>query len=114
MRLKACAPARLRMTSPQRTWAITAGEGYAGKIETLTVNVPAKLEPVTDKKREKSPDFRLFSGEREIGTAWKRTTQEGAEYLSVIIEDPIFPAPVNCKLVKSSIDSQHTLIWSRN
>ncbi len=88
--------------------------GYAGRLETLLFDVLATLEPVTDKKREKFPDFRLFAGTREIGAAWKRTTQEGAEFLSVIIEDPVFPAPVNCRLVKSGIDGRYTLIWSRN
>jgi uncharacterized protein (DUF736 family) len=91
-----------------------AGESYIGKLETLTVNLQATLEPVTDKKREKFPDFRLFAGTREIGAAWKRTTQEGAEFLSVIIEDPVFPAPVNCRLVKSGIEGRYALIWSRN
>ncbi len=90
------------------------GEVYIGKLETLLFNVQATLEPVTDKKREKFPDFRLFSGEHEIGAAWKRTSQEGADFLSVIIEDPVFPAPVNCRLVKSGIDGRYTLIWSRN
>jgi len=89
------------------------GESYIGKLEMLTVNVQATIEPVS-KRREKSPDFRLFAGTREIGAAWKRTTQESAEYLSVTIDDPVFPAPVNCRLIKTSIDGQYTLIWSRN
>ncbi len=89
-------------------------DGYAGNIETLLFTAPAKLEPVTDKKREKSPDFRLFAGDREIGAAWKKTSQEGAEYLSVNIEDPAFPAPINCRLVKTGIEARYTLIWSRS
>ena len=90
------------------------GESYIGKLETLLFNVQATLEPVTDKKHEKFPDFRLFAGEREIGAAWTRTSQEGAEYLSVTIEDPAFIAPLNCRLVKSGIDDRYTLIWSRS
>ena len=90
------------------------GDSYIGQVETLLFKSQATLEPVTDKKREKSPDYRLFAGTREIGAAWKRTSQEGAEYLSVTIEDPAFIAPLNCRLVKSGIDDRYTLIWSRS
>lgn len=90
------------------------GDSYIGQVETLLFKSQATLEPVTDKKREKFPDFRLFAGEREIGAAWKRTSQEGAEYLSVIIEDPAFLAPINCRLVKTGIEDRYTLVWSRS
>ncbi len=90
------------------------GEGYTGSLYTLTITANVELEPVTDKKREKSPDFRLISDDREIGAAWKKTSQEGAEYLSVNIDDPAFPAPINCRLVKTGIDARYTLIWSRS
>ena len=89
------------------------GDSYIGKLETLLFNSQATFEPVIDKKREKSPDFRLFASHREIGAAWKKTSQEGAEYLSVTIDDPVFPAPINCKLVKVSIEGQYMLIWAR-
>jgi len=90
------------------------GESYIGKLETLLFTVQATLEPVTSKRREKSPDFRLFAGDREIGAAWKRTSQEGAEFLSVNIEDPAFIAPINCRLVKTGIEAHYTLVWSRS
>ena len=90
------------------------GDSYIGQLETLLFKSQATLEPVTDKKREKSPDFRLFAGNREIGAAWKRTSQEQVEYLSVTIDDPVFPAPINCRLLKVSIEGQCMLIWSRD
>jgi uncharacterized protein (DUF736 family) len=86
---------------------------YIGTLESLLFKSQATLEPVTDKKREKSPDFRLFAGSREIGAAWKRKSQEGAEYLSVTIDDPVFPAPINGRLVKVSIEGQYMILWTR-
>ncbi len=90
------------------------GDSYIGRIETLLFRSQATLEPVASKTREKSPDFRLFAGNREVGAAWKRTSREGAEFLSVLIEDPMFPAPVNARLIKTSIGGEYTLIWLRN
>jgi uncharacterized protein (DUF736 family) len=68
---------------------IKTGNSFAGTIETLLFTVQAILEPLSNKPTSKSPDFKLVSGIREIGAAWKKTSQEtGKEYLSVIIEDP--------------------------
>jgi uncharacterized protein (DUF736 family) len=89
------------------------GESYIGQLDTLLFTSKATLEPVTDKKRQKSPDFRLFAGSREIGAAWKKISQEQVEYLSVSIDDPVFPAPINCRLLKVSIEGQCMLNWSR-
>jgi uncharacterized protein (DUF736 family) len=71
----------------------------------------AILEPVSNKPTSKSPDFKLVSGIREIGAAWKKTSQEsGKEYLSVIIEDPI--ASINCALFQTEA-SGYVLTWNR-
>lgn len=38
-----------------------AGGGYAGSIYTLLFTIGATFEPVPNKKRDKSPNFRLGS-----------------------------------------------------
>jgi uncharacterized protein (DUF736 family) len=92
------------------------GAGYAGTIETLTLSAKLTFEPV-EKKSDNAPDFRVFhiteSFSSEIGAAWKKTSRESAEYLSVSIDDPSFAERINCRLVKTGSELGHTLFWER-
>jgi len=92
------------------------GAGFAGTIETLTLKAKLTFEPA-DKKNGNAPDYRVFlignDFTSEIGAAWKKTSREGAEYLSVSIDDPSFPEKINCRLVKTGSEQRHTLFWER-
>jgi len=92
------------------------GNGYAGSIETLTLRAKITFEPA-NKKSDKAPDFRVFHiGDdftSEIGAAWKKTSKEGADYLSVSFDDPSFAEKINCRLVKTGAEQGHTLFWER-
>jgi uncharacterized protein (DUF736 family) len=92
------------------------GAGYAGSIETLTLKAKITFEPA-EKRSDNAPDFRVFhiteGFSSEIGAAWKKTSREGAEYLSVSIDDPSFPERINCGLVKTGSKQGHTLYWDR-
>ena len=84
---------------------------YNGTIRTLTWNVEhATFRPV-ETDNAKGPDFRLFSGPSELGAAWKKTSRENRDYLSVKLDDPSFPAPIYASLVDA--DEGYRLIWSR-
>lgn len=85
---------------------------YAGAIKTLTLNVKAAQLRKADKENDKAPDFRIFSGATEFGAAWKKTSREGRDYLSVKLDDPSFPAPIYASLV--DVDEGYSLIWSRS
>jgi uncharacterized protein (DUF736 family) len=85
---------------------------FVGTIKTLTFETEAVIEPI-EKRGAKGPDYRITSGDAELGAAWKKTSREGAEYLSVSIDDPSFPAPINASLVKSGAELGHTLYWDR-
>ncbi|WP_291832907.1 DUF736 domain-containing protein [Brevundimonas sp.] len=50
-------------------------------------------------------------GQTEFGAAWKKTSQQNRDYLSVKLDDPSFPAPIYASLVE--IEGGHSLIWSR-
>ena len=93
------------------------GAGYAGTIETLTLSAKLTFEPV-EKKSDNAPDFGVFhitdSCSSEIGAAWKKTSRENAEYLSVSIDDPGFAERINCRLVKTGTEEGHTLYWERS
>jgi uncharacterized protein (DUF736 family) len=92
------------------------GNGYAGSIETLTLKAKITFEPA-NKKSDKAPDFRVFHiGDdftSEIGAAWKKTSKEGAEYLSVSLDDPSFAEKISCRLVKTGAELGHSLFWER-
>jgi uncharacterized protein (DUF736 family) len=91
-------------------------ENYTGRIETLTIRAVITFEPAP-KKSDNAPDFRIFNHAddytSEIGAAWTKTSREGAQYLSVRLDDPSFVAPINCRLVKTSRESGHSLVWER-
>ncbi len=92
------------------------GAGYTGTLETLTIRAKLTFEPA-DKKSDNAPDYRVFhftdDFSSEIGAAWKKTSREGAEYLSVSIDDPSFAERINCRLVKTGSEQGHTLFWER-
>ncbi len=89
----------------------TKGE-FNGVIKTLTLNTKATLRPV-EKEGEKSPDFRISTANMDIGAAWKKTSREGRDYISVKLDDPSFPAPIYATLSETDTTGEYALIWSR-
>lgn len=94
------------------TFTRTEDGGYAGAIRTLSLNVrQAQLRP-HDKTDDKAPDFRIFAAGVEFGAAWKRTSRENRDYLSVKLDDPSFVTPIYASLVEA--DGGFALIWTRS
>jgi uncharacterized protein (DUF736 family) len=48
----------------------------------------------------------------EIGAGWKKQSVAKREYVSVKLDDPAFPAPVNARLVDDE-DGNTSLYWTR-
>jgi uncharacterized protein (DUF736 family) len=88
-----------------------ADGSYAGSIKTLTLNVKQAQFRATEGESDKAPDFRIFSGQTEFGAAWKKTSRDNRDYLSVKLDDPSFPAPIYASLVDA--EDGYSLIWSR-
>jgi uncharacterized protein (DUF736 family) len=88
-----------------------SGDGFSGTVSTLTLNVKVQVRPA-EKASEKAPDYRIFSGRAEIGAAWKKTSNEGREYLSMKLDDPSLPAPILANLFEME-GGEYELIWSR-
>ena len=84
---------------------------YTGSIKTLSLNVKAAQLRQAEKDNDKAPDFRIFSGSVEFGAAWKKTSRDNRDYLSVKLDDPSFPAPIYASLVDA--EDGYSLIWSR-
>ena len=84
-------------------------EGFTGKLVTITQSQTLTFEPAP-----KGADYRVTIGGVEVGAAWKRTGKEsGKAYLSVKLDSPFLPAPVNCALMAQD-DGSHILVWNRD
>ena len=95
------------------TFQAHADGSFSGAIHSLAINLKTvQFRPVADKSGDKGPDFRVFAGKAEIGAAWKKTSRDKNQYLSVKLDDPSFGAAVNAALVV--IDEVHSLVWSRS
>jgi uncharacterized protein (DUF736 family) len=108
---------RPRQTERNTTMAtigtfISNGNGFAGTVKTLALNVKAKLVPA-ERTSGKGPDFRVLAGNVEFGAAWKKTSERDRDYLSVKLDDPSFPAPIYATLIEVEGEQGLSLIWSR-
>ena len=91
---------------------VADGDTFTGTLKTLTLNTKATLRSV-EKESEKSPDFRLSTGDMDVGAGWKKTSREGRDYISVKLDDPSFPAPIYATLSETDAPGEYALIWSR-
>ena len=79
---------------------------------TLNLNVKATIRAV-ERTSEKGPDYRILAGATvEFGAAWKKTSNEGRDYLSVKLDDPSFPGPIYATLIEFEGEEGLSLIWS--
>jgi uncharacterized protein (DUF736 family) len=84
-------------------------EGYAGNLITITHRGKLVFTPAT-----RGVDYQVTLDRIEVGAAWKKTGREsGKAYLSVKLDSPFLPAPVNCALMPQD-DGSHILVWSRD
>ena len=89
-----------------------SGDNFTGAVKTISINTKTAIKPA-EKVSDKAPDYRIFQGSVEFGAAWKKTSGEGREYLSVKLDDPSFPAPIYATLIESEDGRSYSLIWSR-
>lgn len=94
------------------TFTASADGSFSGAIRTLTLNVKnVRIRPC-EKTGERGPDYRVSADGADLGAAWKKTSKDNNEYLSVRLDDVSFGQPVNAALVV--IDGVHSLVWSRS
>jgi uncharacterized protein (DUF736 family) len=68
---------------------------------------------VTFLSNNKGPDFTLIDQMGcELGLAWRRTSKAGKEYISVKLDSPNWPAPINAALFADA-NGHHRLVWDR-
>ena len=55
-------------------------DSYTGTINTLSIVAEITLKPA-DKSSDSAPDFRVYSGDGEVGAAWNKVSKEDREYV---------------------------------
>ena len=94
------------------------GNSFIGKIETLSIEAPIKLEPNSTKKQPNQPDYRVTTKSNiEIGAGWiKKGSESGKDYISLSLAAPEFgPKKIYCNLGKAAGQDDEdvfAMIWN--
>jgi len=94
-----------------------ATDSFSGDISTLHFQFsPVEITPA-EKTSDKGPDYRLVSatahGHVELGAAWKRTSDQGREFISVSLDAPLLDAPLNAAMFLSESGTTASMVWNR-
>ena len=86
------------------------GEEFHGVLETLSILKEVMFIP-KDPAMKDAPDYSMHYAERPgaIGFGRKKHGDDRKDYIHVVINDPSFPAPINCRLVKT--EAGYSLLW---
>lgn len=90
---------------------------FLGDIVTLNFSVCSVGFKPVERRGDKDPDYRItaptFSGFVELGAGWKRTSDKGKTFVSVALDSPLLPVPLNAALFLDKDDKAASLVWSR-
>lgn len=91
--------------------------GYSGQVRTLSLDLELTLVPAEPSDAENAPDYRIHLGDDEgpeVGAGWKRTGEKAGNYVSLQLDDPVFPHPIRANLFHSNDDkTAWALHWNR-
>lgn len=82
---------------------------YVGNIAAFAEPVAVRIAPT----ELKGIDYTVtIAGlDLDLGVGWKKTSAKDNDYVSIKLDGPFLPAPVNCALVKQT--DGYALIWNR-
>lgn len=93
------------------------GVGYAGRLQTVALDVPLRLVPARPGK-DKAPDWRVHldgNGDGpEIGSGWTHEREGGGSFIALQIDCPTLACPLRANLLAARGEADvHVLLWSR-
>lgn len=95
---------------------IATPEGFEGRLRTLTLDVPLAIVLTEPSDADKAPDYRVMAGEGdapyEVGAGWKHIGERAGVFVTLVIDDPAFAAPLRANLFAGD-GGTHVLTWSR-
>ena len=86
--------------------------GFSGRLRTLSLDVKLAIVAVDNAEAENAPDYRIHIGDAdgpEAGAGWKRTGERAGEYVSIVLDDPLFLKPIRVNLFR---DDDGGAVWS--
>ena len=90
--------------------------GFVGRLHMLMIDIDISLVPAEPSDSEHAPDFRVIAGPddeaREIGAGWKHIGEKAGDFVTVLLDDPMFIQPLRANLFRSD-NHDHVLVWSR-
>lgn len=92
-------------------------DAYTGSIVTLNFQFPRVAITATGNTGDKQPDYRVTVetefGPVELGSAWKRTSERGQEFLSVSLDGPLLDSAINTAVFLKEDGTRGDMVWSR-
>ncbi|MEI9899200.1 MAG: DUF736 domain-containing protein [Hyphomicrobium sp.] len=88
---------------------------YTGHVVTLSFERQGVALIPNATRSDKEPDYRVIveASGAELGAAWSRTSERGQDYLSVLLDGPLLPKPLNAALFPGDEGAEASLVWSR-
>lgn len=93
-----------------------------GEIRTRTMKLNVRLYREKKKEKDNQPDFdvrEILSDGTEvgIGKAWDNTAKSGpnfgGKFISMTMDDPSFPMPLNVALFQVGETDEYDVVWTR-
>jgi uncharacterized protein (DUF736 family) len=90
--------------------------GFKGQLKTLSIRAEISIVPNTRKTHDVQPDYRVVSGDVEIGAGWlRRSEASGRDYLSLSLAAPEFgPRRLYANLAQAADDTENrfVILWN--
>lgn len=91
--------------------------GYSGRIRTLSIDLELTFVPTDSVDVENAPAYRIHLGDEdgpEVGAGWKHMGERAGAFVSVVLDDPVFPQPIRARLFQSDEDGRDWVLhWTR-
>src|SRR5262249_23791630 len=92
------------------------GGSFKGQIKTLTIRAEVDIVPNKGKANDNQPDYRVSSGDVEIGAGWSRHSEaSGNDYVSLSLAAPEFGSRrlyANLGRAAGGAEDEFALIWN--
>jgi uncharacterized protein (DUF736 family) len=93
----------------------SANGSFKGQLKTLSLRAEISISANTRKTSDAQPDYRVHSGDVEIGAGWNRRSEaSGRDYVSLSLAAPEFgPRRLYANLGREGTDeNRFAIIWN--
>ncbi len=89
---------------------------FVGQLRTLSIRAEVSIVPNARKAHDTQPDYRVLSGDVEVGAGWNRRSESsGRDYVSLSLAAPEFgPRRLYANLGRAAGESEDrfAIIWN--